>query len=206
MSADPKQLVAATQKIETHLKAFEARQRVVDATLGACEERLKRVESISSSVIRDGAEHLKKVQVITQKLEALMLSLKGMKTDVKKADAEYEMIQRRYLEGKKTLKEITENYLEKLAAKDKDKNDKKAAMEYELAAKAFTKVNNDVGKLLDAAQQMVPSKYNKGIDTLIDVMPQVLDDYEKTMQGLFKAVDWQKLDKFEGIFGRLAKS
>ena len=205
MATDPKKLLSVSQQIEKHINAYEQRQKVVDSTLAECEKRLSAANMMANDVASKGAEHLKALATSSQALDGAVAMLTSMKTDVKKVSADYEMVQRRYLDSKKTMNNVTETLMEKQDAYLKNKHDKKAVMEFELAGKAGEKLSVQFYQLLMQAQEMVPSKYNKNVDWAVTELQPLLVDYEKVLKEALKAFNPKAFAKFEEEMSRHLK-
>jgi len=191
MPFDPKTLIDSTKKIEQHLVNYEKHRKEYDDRLAAAKKRLETLDKLTDTVKHNTADLLKAVASASANIEATLRSVDGITIEKAKATTEYEMVQRRYLDSKKTWSETAENVNEKFEAFSKNKTDKKAKMELELAEKAAIKIGNDVGKLLQQAQEMVPSKTAKSLGFMTEDLPKDIEKYEKALKELLQHLDWK---------------
>ena len=194
MPFDPKVVSNATQKIEQHLKNFEKDKKDYEVKIAAAAKRLKALDNLTENVIRVNGELLKKMAVARATINDTLRAVEGFRIDTKDGGY-YEMLQRRYLDSKKTYQDAHENYCAKLEAFEKNKADKKAKMELELAEKAGTKINGDFNQILSQAQDLVPSKTLKTVNSITVDLPADVERYEKALTDVLKASDWSRFDK-----------
>jgi DNA repair exonuclease SbcCD ATPase subunit len=190
MAFDPKSLVDATKKIEQHLVNYEKRRKDYDDRLAAVKKRLETLDRLTEMVQHNTAALLKGVAAASTTVQATLKSVEYTSLEKAKASTEYEMVQRRFLDSKKTWAETGDNLMDKFEAFKKNKDDKKAKLEYELAEKAATKIATDAAKLLEQAQEMVPSKVAKGLEMMTSELPKDVEKYEKALKELLEHLDW----------------
>lgn len=188
MATDPKALVNATQQIQTHLERYEKRREIVSKAMQQAQQRMKTIDQImhgTEGELNQLISDLAKERTI---VEGCVTDVETVLHFAKDPAPEYEQVQRRYLDSKKTSQELTENWLEKKQAFEKNRTDQKAAMAFELAEKAWAKADYDVSQLKLAAEGMVNFAQMRSAERLVTSLPDLLHRYEEALKNLMTAL------------------
>lgn len=189
MAFDPDKLVNASKKIEEHLKNYEARRKEYEKCLETSKKNLETLDFLTKNVDKEMKGLIQVIVSAGSAIEKTLKSIKDYTLKTAQTNREYEQLQRRYLDSKKTMREVLANAADKHDAMRKNKNDKKAKLEYELAEKAAGKIEMDTVKLLLEAQELVPSKLARELQVLTEQLPQDIANYDKAVRRLLGDLD-----------------
>ena len=186
---DPKKVVDATKKLESHLAKFETNQKEVIPKLAAAKKAMELMENLTEATeskfkSADLTSVLKELVETRQSIGIAMGHLGGLETKTKESK-DFDMIYRRFLEVKKQCLQMKEEYDEKQQAAAKNKGDKKAQEAFELCAKAADKFWKSFEELSSKAENDLPAERMKGAVSLLNnALPALLADYKKALTDL----------------------
>lgn len=199
MPLDPdKKIKSATERIEKMLADYNATCKRHAGNLKSVNLQLKQLDALANSVDNGLAKLLKDLQGSRATIDQVLGTIDDIQSSLSKAK-DAEMVQRKLVDGERTWDDLRDTFAEKLKAYERDKSNKQAQKEYEIAEKAFLKIDKDFQILSNEAEELLPQMRTDWMERMSGELPKAVAEYEKLLERLLQSMDCNLREKQERI-------